>query len=155
MGRKIQDLKGKKFGRLTPIEVVGFKYRRAVWKCKCDCGNIVNVQMGHLIQNNTSSCGCLRKDYLKNDIIKQLNSMIIENTNVNHIKSNRVSKSNKSGYKGIHPHKQTGKWVAQITFKKKKYYLGIYENLEDAVKARKEAEEKLHKEFLREKGLID
>jgi len=36
-----------------------------------------------------------------------------------------------------------------IEFKKKKYYLGRYIKKEDAIKARKEAEDKLHKEFLK------
>lgn len=36
---------------------------------------------------------------------------------------------------------ETGKWVAQIQYKKKTYYLGSYDRFEDAVKARKQAEE--------------
>ena len=39
--------------------------------------------------------------------------------------------------------------VSRNRIQKKKYYLGRYEKKEDAIKARKDAEEKLHKEFLR------
>ena len=39
-----------------------------------------------------------------------------------------------------------------ICFKGRRYYLGSYARFEDAVKARKEAEEALHDEFLREVG---
>lgn len=34
-----------------------------------------------------------------------------------------------------------GKYVAKIVFQKKQYFLGTYENIADAAKARKEAEE--------------
>lgn len=35
--------------------------------------------------------------------------------------------TNRSGYTGVYQHKKSGKWVAQITFKRKTYYLGAYE----------------------------
>ena len=41
-------------------------------------------------------------------------------------------------------------WRASICFKGKRYYLGSYARFEDAVKARKLAEENLHDSFLRE-----
>lgn len=44
--------------------------------------------------------------------------------------------------------------MATIEFKKKRYNLGTFINKEDAIKARKEAEENLHKKFLREKGIL-
>ena len=42
---------------------------------------------------------------------------------------------------------RSGKWQAQITFKRKTYYLGSFDKLEDAVKARKRGEE-MHDVFL-------
>lgn len=47
---------------------------------------------------------------------------------------------NTSGYNGVYKH-SNGSWVAQITFKKKTYYLGSYGNIRDAVAARKKGEE--------------
>ena len=58
-------------------------------------------------------------------------------------------KHNTSGYKGVLWDSERKKWKAEIIFQKKKYFLGRYDKKEDAIKARKEAEEKLHKEFLR------
>lgn len=58
---KIKDLTGQKFGRLTVIEYVGNKK----WKCKCDCGNIVEVKSKSLCSGNTKSCGCYRKERTK------------------------------------------------------------------------------------------
>lgn len=42
------------------------------------------------------------------------------------------------------------RWRAAICFKGRRYYLGSYSRFEDAVKARKRAEEELHDGFLRE-----
>lgn len=53
---------GQKFGKLTVIEECKErnKHGKIVYKCTCDCGNIVYAN-GHLLRNgNTKSCGCLR-----------------------------------------------------------------------------------------------
>ena len=42
---------------------------------------------------------------------------------------------------------KSGKWQAQITFKRKTYYLGFFDKLEDAVKARR-CGEAMHNNFL-------
>lgn len=63
---KFVDRRGQKYGRLTPIEVVGKnKHGQMVWKCKCDCGNVVNVASNLLGRGNTKSCGCLNDDVRK------------------------------------------------------------------------------------------
>ncbi|AEI91240.1 gp40 [Escherichia phage phiEB49] len=51
-----------------------------------------------------------------------------------------ISKRNKSGCVGVEWHKAASKWCASIHANGKKYYLGIYENLEDAIKVRRDAE---------------
>lgn len=56
-------LAGKRFGRLTPIKVVGKNQRANVWECKCDCGNIINVKSTSLMNGTTTSCGCKMKEY--------------------------------------------------------------------------------------------
>jgi hypothetical protein len=59
----IVDLTGKRFGYLTVLEP-GKKKRqtsgkhRIFWTCRCDCGNIVQIEGGCLRSGNTKSCGC-------------------------------------------------------------------------------------------------
>ena len=48
--------------------------------------------------------------------------------------------TNTSGHNGVHPHKGSGKWQAQITFNYKVIYLGLFESIEEAVAARKAGE---------------
>ena len=53
---------GRKYGRLTVIEKTNKKQgTNSIYKCKCDCGNIVYVSSGHL-GKETFSCGCLKKE---------------------------------------------------------------------------------------------
>ena len=54
------DLVGQKYGLLTVIEYSHNKNKRRIWKCQCDCGNIVFVSGSDLVTYHTSSCGCLK-----------------------------------------------------------------------------------------------
>ena len=59
---KIKDLTSQKFNRLTVIEQNGRQSGKVVWKCQCDCGNIINVIGSNLTSNKVKSCGCLRRE---------------------------------------------------------------------------------------------
>lgn len=70
----MQDLTGKKFNRLTVLELdrKEQKYTKTgkkdghfyYWKCQCDCGKIITVWSGHLISGHTRSCGCQKIEEL-------------------------------------------------------------------------------------------
>nr|DAS56358.1 MAG TPA: ethylene-responsive transcription factor [Bacteriophage sp.] len=153
------DLLNKKIGRLTVIEKTDKRAKRGrvIWKCLCDCGNIVEKSTADL--KKAKSCGCLFKEQGKEKAIKMmkanLEKNIIEGVNVSAIKRDKLFKHNTSGVTGVFYDTHNKKWVAQIYFKNKCYRLGWHETKEKAIEARKEAEEKLHKEFLIEKGIID
>lgn len=61
---KVIDLTDQKFGRLTVIIRVGSRDGRAVWRCKCECGNETEVRSRCLINGHVKSCGCLAKERL-------------------------------------------------------------------------------------------
>ena len=54
----------------------------------------------------------------------------------------RIRKDNKSGQKGVHFDNKSNKWKASIKVKKQHIHLGYFENLDDAIKIRKNAEKK-------------
>lgn len=60
-------------------------------------------------------------------------------------RNRNIIKTNTSGVTGVR--RGNDKWRACIVFNKKNISLGTFENFEDAVKARKEAEEKYFGEF--------
>lgn len=56
-------LAGQKFGRLLVIEKVGTnEARHNVWRCKCDCGNEIQVSATDIVSGHTRSCGCLMRE---------------------------------------------------------------------------------------------
>ena len=57
-------------------------------------------------------------------------------------KNSSFSKANKSGYTGVIWHKSSSNWVARIGHKNKKIHLGCFDDINDAVKARRDAEAK-------------
>lgn len=60
-----------------------------------------------------------------------------------------IQKSNTSGVKGVHMVKRSGKWQARISYKGERIVLGTFEKFEDAVEARRKAEELYFGEFNR------
>lgn len=59
-----------RFSRLTTIEYLGCKNDKTpTWRCKCDCGNIVDI-FSHHLKNDTKSCGCLKIELCQKDEIQ-------------------------------------------------------------------------------------
>ena len=61
-----KDLTNQKFGELTAIEHGKTIYEKsgdkiATWRCKCNCGNVIDVPTFYLTNGTTRSCGCLRR----------------------------------------------------------------------------------------------
>ena len=223
------DLIGQKIGRLTVIEkaedyIQSNGRRRTAWRCQCDCGNQVIIHTDCLLQGNTQSCGCLRKERTiqksrkfnnyeicgncvtmytskgepfdidlddlwrvkehcwcndgKGYIVSVINhktvslhrfimnapdDMIVDHihhdttdnrkcelrlatrsqNNMNHI----IRSDSTSGITGVALHKRTNKWIARISLNGKNIHLGCFDNKEEAVRARKQAEEEYFGEY--------
>ena len=57
-GRKIIDLMGQRFGRLTVLSLArGHTHGMSRWLCRCDCNRETIVRGGNLRNGNTKSCG--------------------------------------------------------------------------------------------------
>ena len=64
---KLIDRTGQRFGRLLVLEEAGRnQLKKVLWKCRCDCNNVVLRTAGDLVTGNSVSCGC----YLKERITK-------------------------------------------------------------------------------------
>jgi hypothetical protein len=63
---KIINIFGQKFGKLVVVEYAGVdSNRRAIWLCKCDCGNNVDVIGKHLRRGDVVSCGCSKIERMR------------------------------------------------------------------------------------------
>ena len=62
---KVKNLKNKRFGRLIVKEFYEIRNHRTYWLAICDCGKETIVQIAHLSNGHTQSCGCIRLEVLK------------------------------------------------------------------------------------------
>ena len=142
--RKKLDLTGQRYGRLTvvgPAENIG---SFTAWRCRCDCGQERVVKTNRLRSGRTISCGCVYQSGIDHRLT------YVDGTCVEMIRAGTVRRNNTSGVPGVEWLPSKRLWRATICFKGRRRYLGGYHNFEDAVNARKRAEEELYAPFLRE-----
>lgn len=132
---RAKDIRNIPFGYLTPIEPTDKRNRKdVVWRCECKCGNIVELPATRLLVGNTLSCGCM-----KAESILTASKHIAGTHLVQSLKEDAASTDNISGHIGVSPKRD--KWSAYITYRGQRYSLGVYSNIEDAIKARARAKE--------------
>ena len=61
--------------------------------------------------------------------------------------NSKLYRTNKSGHKGVCWDNHNNKWIAYIMKNQKYKHLGYYDNIEDAIKIREEAEKKYFGEY--------
>ena len=67
---KIKNVKGQRYGKLVVIDFKEIKNHRAMWNCKCDCGNLTIACIDSLTSGDKKSCGCIHKEQLLKRNIK-------------------------------------------------------------------------------------
>lgn len=66
------NLIGSRFDRLTVLNYFKNEKSLIVCRCKCDCGEILDVYLHNLIIGHTKSCGCLKNKRFGDDDLKKL-----------------------------------------------------------------------------------
>lgn len=133
---------GKTFGTLTVVEAVDDK----TYRCKCTCGEVCFRQYASLVQShNTVTCD---KCGMKNRADALREAEYYDGTQPSRLHS-VPTKANKSGVVGVNWDKSRSKWQASIRFKGRKYNLGRFEYIQDAIDARQQAEREIFGEFLK------
>lgn len=89
-------------------------------------------------------------DHIDGDRLNNLRSNLRVCSCSENSSNRKVQRNNKSGRAGVMWYKyiQNPKWVAFISLNGKRKHLGYFDDFEEAVKAREEAERKYFKEFL-------
>ena len=151
--KKSPDLTGRVFGKLT---VIGRSDRRnprgkrttPMWECRCECGNITYKATDTLTNPDESMCQeC--KGRIGAEIARQ-SAGFVGGTQISRIKNMTLIATNTSGCRGVYYDKRNNKYRARLKFKGKIMNFGSYRNFEDAVAARKAAEQEYFGAFLEE-----
>lgn len=149
--KKSPDLTGQVFGRLTVLgrsDKRGARGQRTtpLWKCQCECGAITYKAKDTLTNPDESMCAACAGKYSAETARKSAG--FIEGTQLYKIRDMTPSAANTSGCRGVYYDSKTNKFRARIVFKRKAISLGTFTNFDDAVKARKRAEEEYFGKFL-------
>ena len=147
MGRRPRDLSGQKFGLLTAMYPTERRDHRGsvYWHCVCECGNEIDVSAGALLDGNNRSCGCL-KDKNQKQIAQRRH--LVDGTCVEVLEKRKKRRDNESGFRGVFYLKNSNRYRVDIGFKGKRYYVGLFEDYDEAVQARLEAENLIHNSFI-------
>lgn len=129
-----------KYGMLTPIKSTDERYNNeVVWEFRCDCGNIVHRSLSQVKRNTklgyTCSCGKHKTANKSEKSRQNISKVTKDGGNLSLIKKETAYSTNKLGVKGVSYDKRRGKYVAQLSYKKKYYYLGRHDTIEEAKKA--------------------
>lgn len=148
---KKTDITGQRFGRLTAVKPTELRHGSGsvVWECTCDCGNTALYTVNQLRHGNVNSCGCLyletRKEWSGN------RKDLTDSTSISGLLSAKYPrKDNTSGVTGVYLNRKSGKWIAYLSCQQKRYYLGVYDKKQDAIKSRRRAEQEFHDSLIEE-----
>lgn len=95
-----KDLSNKVFGKLTAIKYTGKSNvsGNAIWLCRCECGNLCEIDSNNLTSSHTVSCGCI-----KYSIGVQTIKNLLENNSIKYIQEYAIS--NIDGMNNSHPYR--------------------------------------------------
>ena len=110
------------------------------WLCRCDCGKETVVTAGNLINGNTRSCGCLAQDTGRANVPLMLDAALRDGTNVQVLSKKTKSKL---GIRGVYEvNDREYPYEAKLILRKEILLRKRFKTFEEAVVARKDAEEK-------------
>lgn len=121
------------------ISVDGIKMRRSVAAWLYVNGAIPKNDIDHVNRDPSD-------DRLQN---------LREATRQQNMANKTIHKNNSCGFKGVHLHKQTGKWRATVRFNRKNKHIGLFSTKEEAHQAYVEEASRLFGEFSSSGKLIE
>jgi hypothetical protein len=78
-----RQLRGRRFGRLTVVARARSRRHpgggcRTYWACRCRCGRMKEIATDKLLNGNTKSCGCFRREVAPGRPLKHGNRRVVK-----------------------------------------------------------------------------
>ena len=146
--RRMKSIAGRKYGFLKAVRYVRKGAFSSVWLWECVCGKLIEADLNGVRGGKKKSCGCKSfESWNKNAENARAGIDLRDGTCVTKIRealktNGKVYKNNTSGVTGVCWDGRSKKWCARIGFQGKRILLGYFMDFDEAVKARKKAEEK-------------
>ena len=149
--RRLRNLAGERVGHLTVVERSDRYASRGerkvqLWKCLCDCGNVTYKATDTLTNPEQSMCSECAQRYAA--ACAREGAGYVEGTQLSRIQKPAQESANGTGIRGVYYEAKTHKYRARLKFRGQMYNLGSYPTLEEAVQARRVAEEDIYGNFL-------
>lgn len=138
--RSDEKLIGKTFGEITVLKRANDE-GNSEYLCRCSCGKEFVLAGSILLAGLQETCGHKRLE------AKVFNDKRVDGTSLYRL-TQKLSKNNTSGYKGVTYDKKSRKFKAFLTLNYKHISLGSYDTAEEAYQARLAGEEKYFKPIL-------
>jgi len=124
---------------------------RNVFKCICECGNVFEISESYARNAKSLVCrSCSKKIWREGFINSEwYKSDYVNGTQLSQL--GHMTSANKSGVVGVNWDKSRNKWQASIRYQGKKYNLGRFDDIQDAIDSRKNAEIEMFGHELSEK----
>lgn len=138
---------GDKFGYMEVIACPKKPYsRRRSFICRCNkCGTIKKVYASVLFSGKVTSCGCVNRE--RTTSAEMINTHKKE-AYIGRLSTHKPNKNNRTGVRGVCWDKTRQKYMAHIYVNGRRKTLGRFENIDNAIAARQEAEEKYFKPII-------
>lgn len=148
-------------------EVIGIKiiHKKTYVTCIIDKKDLEKINKykwhfnGKYVASNKKLIHRVIMNAKNGEVVDHINGDVLDNRRENlricsikeNTRNHKIYSTNTSGFTGVY--KEGNKWRARIRVDNRMLSLGVFVNIEDAVKARKEAEEKYFGEFRRSDDL--
>lgn len=132
---------GLRFGRLAVATYVGSSGQgNARFECTCDCGNAYIVGVYEMKTGNTLSCRCRMLDSRRRNVREARARANVDGTRLD-VLDNKPYRNSATGLRGVLVYKKDrSKYRSVISFRSRRYSLGVYHTLRAAWEARRVAE---------------
>lgn len=149
--RRLRNLAGERVGHLTVLErsdryASRGKRKVQLWKCLCDCGAITYKATDTLTNSELSMCSDCAARYAST--CARAGAGYVAGTQLSKIQKPSQGSGSSTGVRGVYYDPTTHKYRARLKFQGQMYNLGCYSALEEAVQARRKAEEDIYGAFL-------
>ena len=109
------DLTGQTFNRLEVIKYAGSnKDGKALWLCRCDCGNEKVIVSKNLRLGLTKSCGCLQREITsevsKDKIVSEETKRKMSGIHIGKHMSEEAKRKNSAAHKGRYIKSKNPNW---------------------------------------------
>lgn len=154
---KYKSYIGQRFGNATVIDFAGMFPENpkaikntAQMLCRCEkCGNTFIAPLTRLKQGRRTQCSKCQQTEAHKKGQETMTENRVGGTDISLIvPCRKMHPQNKSGVTGVYFDKTHNYWIAKIQFQYVTYNLGCYKRKEDAVKARKEGEQRIFGDFV-------